>query len=119
MQKNDAAHISEQIDRIRFYESILTQAEQVLSEVSGLPDSYHRSPAWRNELAEKIRLLDSYYGSPAWKEDLEADEEGRLPKDLRRGVLSEDGIYNVLTRYEDLYGEGDFSNQEDLDQEDI
>ena len=31
-----------------------------------------------------------------WKEDFEADEKGKLPKDLKRGVLSEDGIYNML-----------------------
>lgn len=34
-----------------------------------------------------------------WRADFEADEEGELPADLPRGVLSEDGIYNVLTEY--------------------
>ncbi|MBP5744200.1 MAG: DUF4298 domain-containing protein [Oscillospiraceae bacterium] len=46
-----------------------------------------------------VKELESYYGSTEWKQDFTADEEGRLPKDLKRGVLSEDGIYNVLELY--------------------
>ena len=30
-----------------------------------------------------------------WKKDFEDDEKGLLPKELKRGVLSEDGIYNL------------------------
>ena len=40
--------------------------------------------------------LSAYYISDAWKRDFAADEAGLLPKDLKRGVLSEDGIYNLL-----------------------
>lgn len=43
-----------------------------------------------------IAALERYLGSAAWLGDLAADEAGRLPKDLRRGVLSEDGIYDLL-----------------------
>ena len=31
------------------------------------------------------------------EDDFEADDAGKLPKDLKRGVLSEDGIYDVLS----------------------
>ena len=48
---------------------------------------------------ELVKELESYYGSTEWKQDFTSDEEGRLPKDLKRGVLSEDGIYNVLELY--------------------
>ena len=34
--------------------------------------------------------------------DFEADEAGKLPKDLKRGVLSEDGIYDLLSDYQCL-----------------
>lgn len=34
--------------------------------------------------------------------DYKADEEGKLPKRLKRGVLSEDGIYSLLERYHDI-----------------
>ena len=43
-----------------------------------------------------IEKLSGYYGSSLWKYDLELDETGRLPSGLKRGVLSEDGIYNLL-----------------------
>lgn len=41
-----------------------------------------------------------------WREDFEADEDGMLPADLKRGVLSEEGIYNLLTDYQRLSSKG-------------
>ena len=35
-------------------------------------------------------------------EDYEADEAGELPEDLKRGILSEDGLYNLPAEYEGL-----------------
>ncbi|MBQ1257811.1 MAG: DUF4298 domain-containing protein, partial [Clostridia bacterium] len=32
--------------------------------------------------------------------DYEADEKGLIPKTLKRGVLSEDGIYDLICDYE-------------------
>ena len=46
---------------------------------------------------EKLRLLDAYYSSGAWREDYEADERGELPPELKRGVLSQDALYDLLT----------------------
>lgn len=50
-------------------------------------------------LRSAISILEAYYTSPAWRTDFEADEAGLLPPDLKRGVLSEDGIYNLLEEY--------------------
>ena len=47
---------------------------------------------------EDLRELTDYYESPLWREDFEADEQGLLPQGLKRGVLSEDGLYNLLDR---------------------
>ena len=38
----------------------------------------------------------SYYEGSQWRADFELDEQGKLPSDLKRGVLSEDGVYNFL-----------------------
>ena len=46
--------------------------------------------------AEKIALLDAYYTSGEWREDYEADKRGELPPDLKRGVLSQDALYDLL-----------------------
>lgn len=45
---------------------------------------------------EDIRALEAYYTGDAWRADFEADEQGLLPEGLRRGVLSEDGIAQLL-----------------------
>lgn len=43
-----------------------------------------------------IDRLTDYLDSGAWREDFEADEAGLVPKEINRGVLSEDGLYNLL-----------------------
>jgi hypothetical protein len=43
-----------------------------------------------------IDRLTEYLESGAWREDFEADEAGLVPGDLKRGVLSEDGLYDLL-----------------------
>ena len=45
---------------------------------------------------EKMALLDTYYTSGQWREDYEADERGELPPDLKRSVLSQDALYDLL-----------------------
>ena len=47
---------------------------------------------------EKQAALETYYTSGQWLEDYEADERGELPPDLKRGVLSQDGMYDLLER---------------------
>ena len=88
----------EQIERIGHYEGLLQKLQQLAAEAE--------IPA--EELAaagELLRELENYYGSDVWKQDFADDEAGRLPKDLKRGVLSEDGIYNILEWYRDLTDE--------------
>ena len=53
-------------------------------------------------LEDDILKLDDYYSSNEWKSDFQADESGLLPKDLKRGVLSEDGIWNLLGRVDEV-----------------
>lgn len=48
------------------------------------------------EVQPDIKALSDYYGSDLWRQDFADDEAGRLPKNLRRGVLSEDGLWNLL-----------------------
>ena len=40
--------------------------------------------------------LERYMASGQWLADYQADERGELPRNLKRGVLSEDGLYNLL-----------------------
>lgn len=44
---------------------------------------------------DDMKILDKYLSS-GFKGDFEADEKGMFPKSLKRGVLSEDGLYDLL-----------------------
>ena len=54
------------------------------------------------ELREMLRLLRRYYEDGQWLQDYELDEQGLLPRDLKRGVLSQDGVYDFLERMEKI-----------------
>lgn len=46
---------------------------------------------------EELKRLTAYYESRLWMEDFQKDEQGLFPDGLKRGILSEDGIYNLLS----------------------
>ena len=49
-----------------------------------------------------LKCLLQYYEGGQWMADYILDEQGKLPRDLKRGVLSEDGVYNFLTELTEL-----------------
>ncbi len=51
---------------------------------------------------DDIVCLNEYYGSSEWQQDYDDDRAGRLPQGLNRGVLSEDGLWNLLEDYREL-----------------
>ncbi|MBE6856445.1 MAG: DUF4298 domain-containing protein [Ruminococcus sp.] len=60
-------------------------------------ESVKRDTALRSVFEE----LTAYYENGQWLADYEADEQGMLPSGLRRGVLSQDGLYNLLSEIAD------------------
>lgn len=52
------------------------------------------------EFREKIKILEEYYTGGQWLEDYERDERRELPSDLKRGVLTEDTLYDLLMEFE-------------------
>ena len=87
--------MDEQLQRIRKMERHLNRASAALKRLSSALDKY-------DEAKEDIAVLSAYYASNDWKQDFADDEAGRLPKNLKRGVLSEDGIWNLLEEYREL-----------------
>ena len=79
----------EQIERIKTMEQHLNRASQAVIRLSAALDDYV-------EAQEAIRQLSAYYDSDEWKRDFSDDEQGLLPRDLKRGVLSEDAVWNLL-----------------------
>ncbi len=47
-------------------------------------------------------MLSAYLGSDDWRQDLADDEPGLFPPNLKRGVLSEDAIWNLLENNREL-----------------
>ena len=54
-------------------------------------------------LREAAHALTEYMASGAWLEDYRLDEKGIIPPEIKRGVLSQDGLYNVMGELSDLY----------------
>ena len=46
------------------------------------------------------KILTEYYKNGQWLADFECDERGELPTDLKRGILSEDAMYNLFSEIE-------------------
>ena len=53
------------------------------------------------QLYDDMKALSDYYSSQ-WKSDYEADEQGKIPKDLKRGILGQDTLYDLFTDYNEL-----------------
>lgn len=54
---------------------------------------------------ESVGVLSDYYEGGDWLHDYELDEKKSLPSDLKRGVLSEDGLYDLLCAIRDRISE--------------
>jgi flagellar biosynthesis chaperone FliJ len=84
-----------QIERIEKMEAYLNESEKAVRELSKALDRYESALA-------SLKKVSDYYGSALWMKDYEADESGKLPSDLKRGVLSEDAVYDLLTEHHEL-----------------
>ena len=81
--------------RINEMEQRLGRAAAAVDALEAALDQYE---AAKNDLA----ALNAYLGSPEWHADRADDEAGRLPQDLKRGVLSEDAIWNLMEHAKEL-----------------
>lgn len=49
-----------------------------------------------SRLCDMLKELIDYYDNGQWLQDYERDERGELPANLKRGVLAQDTLYNLL-----------------------
>ena len=87
-----------QIERIRHFEKLLDRVTLANEELENALENFRAA-------REAVQELDGYYGGEDWRQDLADDEAGKLPTDLKRGVLSEDAAFNALTDYRRLLSE--------------
>ena len=76
--------------------------EGILNRATQKMDALEKKIAEYEEFQAEIQKLEAYYTSQQWKDDFAMDEKGELPDKLKRGILSEDGIYNLLERNKKL-----------------
>lgn len=88
MIHNEYIDIEDVINRINEMEFIFDRLQDNIE---------HKDENWYKDL---LNYLITYYQSDLWKYDYHLDEVGLLPSDLKRGILSEDGIYNFITSIE-------------------
>lgn len=85
MEKEELSYAVERIEHM----------EKMFDEVK---NAFENDPNFnKNEtLQKKVSLLTQYMESGQWLRDFELDEKGELPDNLKRGILSEDGLYNLI-----------------------
>ena len=83
--------LSERIRKIREMERCF----EILSQTS--PERHGDDPA----LKDLLEQLEGYYANGEWLRDYALDEQGLLPEGLKRGVLSQDGVYDLLSAWKE------------------
>ena len=83
------------IERISQMEEILDRASSVMAELE-------KNLSELESLQPDIQKLEAYYTGKDWKADFRLDGQGKLPKDLKIGVLSEDAVYDLLEKNKEL-----------------
>ncbi len=80
---------TELIMRVREMERLYDEVTLAVRENGGdIPE--------KTDITSMLCTLTRYMDSGLWLKDYEADERGELPPDIKRGVLSEDGLYNLI-----------------------
>jgi len=77
------------LQRIKDLEYKFSEVSRVMTALDMAMDEFDGVKSYIDDLRE-------YMESGQWKADFEADERGEIPADLERGVLSEDGLYDLL-----------------------
>ena len=90
--------MEERIERIGDMEEKMDRAWKAVRELQAAIEQF-------NGVREDVDALSDYYENGCWRQDYEADEAGVLPEDLKRGVLSQDALYDLLAEYEALEGQ--------------
>lgn len=87
--------LEERVDRVRKMEQYF---DAILDAKGSRPETLLSDPVIKTYLQE----LQAYYEHGQWLNDYESDERGELPADLKRGVLSQDALYDLFSEMENL-----------------
>lgn len=86
--------------KIKFAISRITKMEKLFDDLKFSFEKFKEELYKNKNLQKKLKVLTNYYENGKWLKDYQLDEENLLPKNLKRGILSQDGIYNFLSEVE-------------------
>ncbi|MDY3092026.1 MAG: DUF4298 domain-containing protein [Erysipelotrichaceae bacterium] len=94
-------YIERSVKRIKELESVFDEVSKTLKE----------EPIKLNdtEYQNKIKILVDYLDSGMWLKDYELDEKGLIDQSVKRGILSEDGLYNLIFEIQEFIQKQDNS----------
>ncbi len=72
------------------------EMEERYDELAGVLARLEEAVAALQAAEPGLEALRAYMDSGQWREDFEADERGEIPAEVKRGVLSEDGLFDLL-----------------------
>ena len=98
MGVNDCGNGQESILRIREMERRFDAVQAAVTQGTGAALC---DPA----VMEMLQALTEYYESGQWLEDYERDERGEFPAELKRGILSQDALYDLFCEIEAIQKE--------------
>lgn len=84
-----------QIERINKMEAAMDRVSKAVKNCQKTLEQF-------SALEEDIDMLNDYYMDGEWRKDYEDDEKGKLPKSLKRGVLSQDALFDLLEESDQL-----------------
>ena len=77
------------IQRIQDMEQSLDLTTEAIHQLTAALEQYQT-------VLPQLEKLTTYMDSGQWLADYEADDAGEIPPDLKRGVLSQDALYDLL-----------------------
>ncbi len=90
MKESPQQYDAKQLQRISEMEAMFDRSRAAMDQLLAAAEAYLA-------LQPQMQALTAYYESPQWLADFDADRAGRIPQDMKRGILTEDAIYDLLT----------------------
>lgn len=79
----------------------ISEMEKIFDEVNNILKNSPDKLQMLNVL-DKINKLSDYYSNGDWMYDYDLDDKKMLPPNFKRGVLSQDGLYDLLCEIDSL-----------------
>ena len=98
---------TDQLSRIRYYEEKLDRCTEAIIRLQEALTEFDDAQA-------DLKELERYYTSEDWRRDFEDDEAGLWPEGLKRGVLSEDGIWDAREENAAPFGRSETSASREI-----